>query len=128
MLFESGDFKYKINHFPGRPGQGTRMMAMPPVIEKYATSVAGADAVAQALAPGGDVGLNATLALVNADDEKSFGSAAWYLTSTCTPEVRAGLTAETVVGWHAFLTECVGTTATEDRDVPWVKAKQALLG
>lgn len=23
-LFESGDFKYKKNHFPGRPGQGTR--------------------------------------------------------------------------------------------------------
>jgi hypothetical protein len=104
------------------------MMAMPPVIEKYATSVAGAEAVAQALAPGGDAGLNATLALVNADDEKSFGSAAWYLSSTCTPEVRAGLAAETVDGWHAFLTECVGTTATEDRDVPWVKAKQALLG
>lgn len=28
MLFESGNFKYNINHFPGRPGQGTRMMAM----------------------------------------------------------------------------------------------------
>jgi hypothetical protein len=23
-LFESGSFKYKKNHFPGRPGQGTR--------------------------------------------------------------------------------------------------------
>lgn len=23
-IFESGDFKYKTNHFPGRPGQGTR--------------------------------------------------------------------------------------------------------
>lgn len=29
MLFESGNFKYNRNHFPapGRPGQGTRMMA-----------------------------------------------------------------------------------------------------
>jgi hypothetical protein len=29
MLFESGNFKYNHNHFPapGRPGQGTRMMA-----------------------------------------------------------------------------------------------------
>jgi hypothetical protein len=103
-------------------------MAMPPVIQKYATSVAGADAVTQALATGGDAGLTATLALVNGDDEKSFGSAAWYLSTTCTPAVRAGLTAETVDGWHAFLTECVGTTATEDRDVPWVAAKQVLLG
>jgi len=24
-LFESGSYKYKQNHFPGRPGQGTRM-------------------------------------------------------------------------------------------------------
>jgi hypothetical protein len=23
-IFESGNFKYKKNHFPGRPGQGTR--------------------------------------------------------------------------------------------------------
>jgi hypothetical protein len=28
MLFESGDFQFKTNHFPGRPGQGTRMMAV----------------------------------------------------------------------------------------------------
>ena len=41
-LFESGNYKYSKNHFPGRPGQGTRMMAMPPFIAKYATAVAGA--------------------------------------------------------------------------------------
>ena len=28
-LFESGDFKYKKNHFPGRPGQGTRSKSNP---------------------------------------------------------------------------------------------------
>jgi len=30
MLFESGDFQFNKNHFPapGRPGQGTRMMAV----------------------------------------------------------------------------------------------------
>jgi hypothetical protein len=122
MLFESGNFKYSQNHFPGRPGQGTRMMAMPPFVKKYASSVAGADAVSSA-----DAGLKAVLALVNSDDEKSFGSAAWFLTSTCTPEVRAGLVAETTDGWHAFLTECVGTTAAAERDVPWLAAKQAML-
>jgi hypothetical protein len=127
MLFESGNFKYSQNHFPGRPGQGTRMMAMPPFVKKYASSVAGADAVSSAESIGGDAGLKAVLALVNSDDEKSFGSAAWFLTSTCTPEVRAGLVAETTDGWHAFLTECVGTTAAAERDVPWLAAKQAML-
>jgi hypothetical protein len=127
MLFESGNFKYSQNHFPGRPGQGTRMMAMPPFVKKYATSVAGADAVSQAEAVGGDAGLKAILALVNSDDEKSFGSAAWFLTSTCTPEVRAGLVAETTDGWHNFLTQCVETTAAPERDVPWLAAKQAML-
>lgn len=121
-LFESGNYKYSKNHFPapGRPGQGTRMMAMPPFVSKYATAVVGAQAVASA---GGDA---AVLALVNSDDEKSFGSAAWFLTTQCTPAVRAGLVAETTEGWHVFLTECVGTTAAPERDTPWVAAKQVL--
>lgn len=126
MLFESGNFKYNHNHFPapGRPGQGTRMMAMPPFIEKYATSVAGASAVATAKAQS----LDAVLALVNSDDEKSFGAAPWFLTSTCTPEIRAGLVAETTDGWHNFLTQCVGTTAAAERDTPWIAAKQIMHG
>jgi hypothetical protein len=128
MLFESGNFKYSKNHFPGRPGQGTRMMAMPPFVSKYATAVAGDSAVATAQAVGGDAGLNAVLALVNSDDEKSFGSAAWFLSTQCTADVRAGLKAETTDGWHAFLTECVGTTAAPERDAPWIAAKQAMLG
>jgi len=96
---------------------------MPPVIKKYAAAVAGAQSVATAEAAGGDAGLEAVLALVNSDDEKSFGSAPWFLT-TCSPEVRAGLVAETVVGWHAFLTQCVGTTADAARDDSWIAAKK----
>lgn len=127
MLFESGNFKYSKNHFPGRPGQGTRMMAMPPFIKQYATAVVGEQAVATASAPGGDAGNIAVLNLVNADDEKSFGSAAWFLSTQCTPEIRQGLVAETVDGWHNFLTVCVGTTAAPERDAPWIAAKQAML-
>jgi hypothetical protein len=47
-LFELGDFKHNKNHFPGRTGQGMRMMAMPLVVKSYAEGVAGADAVAGA--------------------------------------------------------------------------------
>jgi hypothetical protein len=127
-LFESGDFKYKKNHFPGRPGQGTRMMAMPPFVKLYATDVAGADAVAQAEAVGGDAGLNAVLALVNSDYEKSFGSAAWFISTQCSADVRAGLVARTQDGWHIFLTQCVGTEADPARDPAWIAAKANIGG
>ncbi|KAH6638077.1 hypothetical protein C7974DRAFT_153841 [Boeremia exigua] len=127
-LFESGNFKYSKNHFPGRPGQGTRMMAMPPFVAKYATAVAGADAVATASAAGGDAGLNAVLALVNSDDATSFGSAAWFYSTQCTEAVKTGVAAETIDGWHNFLTVCVGTTLDETRDTPWVAAKAIILG
>jgi hypothetical protein len=127
-LFESGDFKYKKNHYPGVPGQGTRMMAMPNYVKLYATAVAGADAVAQAEAAGGDAGRIAVLALVNGDDEKSFGSAAWFVSTQCTADVRAGLVTESEDGWNKFLTQCVGTTADPARDVPWVAAKANMGG
>ncbi|KAI0605167.1 hypothetical protein TUN199_10965 [Pyrenophora tritici-repentis] len=80
-LFESGNFTYNKKHYPGRPGQGTRMMAMPSFVKLYAISVAGADAVGRAEAAGGDAGLDAVLNLANCNDEKSFGSAAWFLST-----------------------------------------------
>ncbi|KAG9848271.1 hypothetical protein KCU98_g4788, partial [Aureobasidium melanogenum] len=36
MLYESGFFKYNINHYPGVPGQGTRNMQSPAFNLKYA--------------------------------------------------------------------------------------------
>jgi hypothetical protein len=124
MLFESGNFKYSKNHFPGRPGQGTRMMAMPNFVGQYAAAVADPTTMSTA----STAGVDAVLALVNSDDEKSFGAAAWFYSSQCDATVKAGVQAETVDGWHAFLTQCVGTTAAPERDTPWVAAKQILLG
>lgn len=125
-MFESGSFKFNENHYPspGNPSQGTRMMASPTFVKEYATAVVGADAVAQAESAGGGP---AILALVNADDEKSFGSAPWFVTTKCSPEIRAGLQAGTTDGWHNFLTQCIATTVA-DRDNLWVKAKQIMLG
>lgn len=127
-LFESGNYKYNKNHYPGRPGQGTRMMAMPPFVKQYATSLVGASQVAQEEAKGGDAALVGILDIANASDERSFGSASWFLTTQCSPQIRQGLVDETVEGWHAFLTECVGTTAAPERDTPWLAAKQHMLG
>lgn len=126
MLFESGNFKYNRNHYPGIPGQGTRMMAMPSFVKSYAESVAGADAVAKAEAAGGDAGLDAVLDLANCNDEKSFGSAAWFLSTQCTASVRSGLTTRGMDGWHDFLTACVGTTVTTERDEGWLATMQVM--
>ncbi|KAL8952957.1 MAG: hypothetical protein Q9222_001176 [Ikaeria aurantiellina] len=74
MAFESGDFKYNINHFPGRPGQGTRNMQSP------------------------------ALNLL----------------------VRAGLKTGSLAGWKAYVTDCVHTTATPERQAYWDRAAKAL--
>jgi hypothetical protein len=120
MDFETAGFKYNKNHSPGRPGQGTRNMQMEPFNQKYA-----ADVMPTAATLTGD----ALTAALNADTNISFGSAAWFLTkggSGCTQAIRDGLAAGTKVGWDAYLTTCVGTTAAAERDVPWAAAKTAL--
>lgn len=124
MLYETGGFKYSIHHFPGpNPGQGTRNMQSGAFNLKYASSLLDAATVDKANASGPD----AVLALVNSDDEKSFGSAAWFLTSQCSADIRSGLAAATPAGWSAYLTQCVGTTDTSDRDELW-KAAVKVLG
>ncbi|KAI1509897.1 hypothetical protein Ptr86124_010935 [Pyrenophora tritici-repentis] len=100
ILFESGNFKYNKNHYPGRPGQGTGMMAMPSFVKPYAESVAGAVAVAKAEAAGGDTGLDALLELANGKDEKSFRIAAWFLSTQCTDSIQSGLVTREIDGLH----------------------------
>ncbi len=88
---------------------------------------AGADAVATASAAGGNAGLEAVLALVNSEDDLSFGSAAWFYSTVCTEDVKVGVQAGTIDGWHNFLTACVKTTLAEERDTPWVAAKDVIV-
>ncbi|KAJ2896899.1 hypothetical protein GGI21_005000, partial [Coemansia aciculifera] len=79
MAFESGSWQYNTNHYPGRPGQGTRAMLMYNFIQPYATALH-PTAAAQALAGGAatDAVLNNVRALV-LNDNDSFGSGFWYL-------------------------------------------------
>ena len=121
MLYESSAFKYSRNHWPGVPGQGTRNMQSPAFNLLYAESLYPTATVQAAQAQGVD----AVLALVNGDAD-SFGSAAWFLSSQCSESVRQGLAAGTAAGWKAYLTGCVGTTDTSDRDTLWTAAIQAM--
>jgi len=63
------------------------------------------------------------LALVT-PDEYNFGSAAWYLTTVCTAEVRSSLKTGTDAAWAAY-SQCVGATDPTGRKAYWDRAKAA---
>ena len=119
MAYESDEFKYNQNHFPGRPGQGTRCMMMPNFVKEYVLSI---PELASQAAGKDDV---AVLALVQ-PDEYSFASAAWFYSTHCTDDIKQSVQTGSKSGWTSFLTECVGTTVNESREVYWTRAMQAL--
>ncbi|KAK2778759.1 hypothetical protein FQN53_001656 [Emmonsiellopsis sp. PD_33] len=123
MAMESGEFVYARNHFPapGVEGKGTRNMQSPTYNTLYAKSIPALSDPLGKIDPD-DVG--AILDLLLSNDEYDFGSAAWFLTSQCTPEVRKGLQSGSKEGWEGYLTGCVGTTVTEVREGYWRKAME----
>ncbi|KAI9831898.1 MAG: hypothetical protein M1819_004620 [Sarea resinae] len=133
MAFETGEFKYNINHYPapGRPGQGTRNMQMGTSNLLYARSIPALTLPLDAITTSQDASalsddqLNAMRALV-LPDTYAWASAAWFLTSQCGPSVRTQLQTGSVEGWEAYISECVGTTVTSDRQAYWTAACQAL--
>lgn len=131
MAFESGDFKFNINHFPGRPGQGTKAMLMVNFIVTYAQTFGSTDNIAPGLSESNidsqsDDVKNKVRAVV-LDNERSFGAAAWFYNTKCSDEVKKGLRkAASTEAWEAYITQCVGTTVTDDRKAGFIKAAAAL--
>ena len=121
MAFETDDFKYNINHFPGIAGQGTRNMQSPKYNLEYAQSI---PALKDKLAAAG-TDPKAVLALLTADGNLDFGSAAWFLTTQCSADVRTALQAGTKEGWKSYITKCVLTTVTPQREAIWNRAMMA---
>ncbi|KAL8712451.1 MAG: hypothetical protein Q9220_003299 [cf. Caloplaca sp. 1 TL-2023] len=122
MAFESGDFKYNINHFPGTPGQGTRNMQYPTLNLQYAKSI---PALQSQLAAAGS-NPTAVLALLTANPAYDFGSGAWFLSTQCSATIRAGLKAGSLAGWQAYISQCVHTTPTPERQAYWERAAKAM--
>ncbi|KAF3490744.1 uncharacterized protein GIQ15_00261 [Arthroderma uncinatum] len=122
IALESGEFKYQKNVFPGRPGQGTRNMQMPNFNALYAQSLSG---LAAMIGPK-FTNVDAVLGLLLSNDDYDFGSAAWFLTTQCTPAVRTALQSGSEDGWSKYLTECIGTTVTEERKGYWKKAMDSV--
>jgi hypothetical protein len=125
VLYESGSFKYNINHFPGMPGQGTRNMQSPAFNLRYALWLAAnmtdSGISLQQVDEAEKEGSVQVLALVN-NQRWSFASAAWFLATQCNEEIGQGLATSTEEGWETYLTHCVGTTVTDDRTAIWKKA------
>ncbi|EAS28427.3 uncharacterized protein CIMG_09631 [Coccidioides immitis RS] len=125
MALESDEFKYQKNVFPGRPGQGTRNMQMPKWNARYLASIP--ELKDQREKVGDDKAK--ILDLLLSKDDYDFGSAAWYMTSQCTSDVRKGLQDGKEDGWEKYITACVGTTASGERLRYWqvaVKEMQKL--
>lgn len=126
MAFESVDFRYKHNVYPGRPGQGTANMQMANYNLLYAKSI---DAVKDKVADINSVDglapekLNEILALVT-PDEYNFGSGPWFLTTQCDGAVREALKKNIDSGFEAYM-GCVGVSVTDERRAYLTRAKQA---
>ena len=123
MLFESGDFKYKVNHFPGVAGQGTRNMQSPAFNTKYADWIAvnGQDtSITQGSVAAASSDPAALLDLINTD-RWSFASAAWFVSTQCDASQIQALGDGSQSSFESYLTGCVGTTVTEDRIAGWKK-------
>ena len=60
------------------------------------------------------------------DDNASFGSGAWFITTQCDFSVRQGLWGGQVGGWSDYITKCVQTTVTSERQDLWAAAIKAL--
>ncbi|MCJ1226961.1 hypothetical protein MMC12_003616 [Toensbergia leucococca] len=131
MAFESGDFEYNINIYPGNPGQGTRNMQMASYNVLYAHSIPALASELSSITNGAPASslsttqLNAVRGLLIANDSYDFGSAVWFLTTQCSESVRTGLQSGGQAGWENYVSGCLGTTATSDRQAYWERASQA---
>lgn len=127
IAFESGQFKYD-RPIKAEAGKGTRNMQSAAFNMKFAMSIPG---LGEKLSPvmSGPEGLSdpdGVLELLNANDAYSFGSAAWFEATQCDPLVRSGLAGGSLAGWQTYITECLHTTLSTERQAYWQRAVKAL--
>ncbi|CAH0055111.1 unnamed protein product [Clonostachys solani] len=127
VSLESGDFQYKRNAFPGRPGQGTVNMQMPNFNLEYARSIPElAPQVANITTTEGlsDAELNRMLGLLVESDEYNFASVSWFVKWKC-PEVRCALAKDVNQGYRDYMACVEVDPDNEERMASFKLAKQA---
>lgn len=96
-------------------------MQSPAFNKKYAASIPAVKDKAAETSDPADL-----LDLLRNDGTTDFGSGAWFLTTECSKEVRSALADGSEAGWKKYITDCVGTTITDDRKAYWDRAVKAL--
>ena len=76
------------------------------------------------VAAGGDPSV--VLGKLIENGEHDFGSGAWFLTTQCSDVVRTGLESGKLAGWQSYISECLHTTPTPDRQAYWERAAMAM--
>lgn len=123
MAFESDSFKYSVNYVSGKPGQGTRNMQSASFNIFYAQSIPALSSSLSAVADS----LNGIRDLLTANDIYDFGSAAWFLTTQCDEVTREALRSGGLVGWRNYVSNCIVTLPTIDRQGYWERAAEAFV-
>lgn len=96
-------------------------MQSPSYNKKYASSIpALKDQVAKVSDPAD------LLDLLRNNETYDFGSGAWFLATQCSKDVRAKLQDGSENGWQMYISDCVGTSVTDERKEYWERAVKAL--
>ncbi|KUJ08552.1 uncharacterized protein LY89DRAFT_690986 [Mollisia scopiformis] len=132
IAYESGEFKYNINHYPGTPGQGTRNMQMASFNLMYAKSIPALATSLSAITTADSTSglstdqVNAIRVLV-LPDEYTWASGAWFYSTQCSSSVKSAVQAGGQAGWDAYL-GCIGATDSSEssaRLAYWTRANTA---
>ncbi|KAJ2032675.1 eukaryotic translation initiation factor 2-alpha kinase [Coemansia sp. S610] len=133
MLFESGGWKFNINHTPGTKGQGTRCMMMWEFISEYAnflfpdqykklmgTSAATPDTASDAVK-------TSVIKLVLTNNA-SFSAAFWFLVTKAPTyhNNNAKLRDGNLEDFKEYVTKAIGTTWTAEREKLWNDVNKAI--
>ncbi|KAJ3844006.1 hypothetical protein F5878DRAFT_574068 [Lentinula raphanica] len=122
MSFESGGFQFNINHSPGNPGQGTRNLMEFPSHNKTASYISLSSLPSKL----SNKTKNAIRAVVLGDG-LSFGSAMWFYTQS--GATRVGQPGPGCLQMpENYITNCVGTTVTDERKQSWLRTVKILNG
>ncbi|KAF9029582.1 hypothetical protein BDP27DRAFT_1246585 [Rhodocollybia butyracea] len=131
MAFESGGFQFNIND--GNPGQGTRNLMEFPFVYQYAISKPFLTNQTRAIVPN----VNSKRSPRSCPpDSLSFASAMWFYTQSgaqgqgCLemPGMVQGLQQQSESGWENYITNCVGTTVTQERKQIYLQTLSILNG
>ena len=68
----------------------------------------------------------ALLDLLRENETYDFGSGAWFLATQCSKDVRSLLQDGSETGWKRYISDCIGTSVTDERKAYWERARKAL--